>query len=188
MASHSEELIRTAARLLIRRQGQRGRLPGARVRRSISTAYYAIFHFLLEEATRNIVGTRNDLRRRRNILFREFTHEGIRVTPNKIWGANVDPSVAELLRPPGSPDGDVASPLFARRLASAFSDAQAKRHDADYDLNKALSELDAEVLIARVRLAIMSWEQAASMCERDFKRALSLLLLLKGQLRRDRPG
>lgn len=183
MASHDEELIAAANRLLARRSGQRGRLPGARVRRSISTAYYAIFHFVLEDATRNLVGTRNDLRRRRNTLVREFTHEGMRVSLEKVRGANVHSNVAELLRPPGAAVGTVASPVFARTLASAFSDAQAMRHDADYDLNKSLSELDALRLIARVQRATREWRAATGAEARDFKRALSLLLLLKGQLR-----
>jgi hypothetical protein len=43
MAIHHDELLEVAERLLVRSEGERGRLSRARVRRSISTAYYALF-------------------------------------------------------------------------------------------------------------------------------------------------
>ena len=186
MASHDQELVSAARRLLRRPSGRPGWLPGARVRRSISTAYYAIFHFLLDEAARTLVGTRNDLRHRRRVLIRSFTHAGMRVSLEKVRGQNIDPSVVDLFRSTVTPAGNPTSPAFARAFAAAFSDAQAKRHDADYDLNKPLSELDARLLIARVRRAMRAWRSATTAADRDFKRALYLLLLLKGQLRSDR--
>jgi hypothetical protein len=45
MASHDAELLAAADELLSRETRRRGPLPRARVRRSISTAYYALFHF-----------------------------------------------------------------------------------------------------------------------------------------------
>jgi hypothetical protein len=142
--AYDDELLRAARRLLVRRSGQRGRLPSARIRRSISTTYYALFHFLLEEVAIRIVGTHNDLRRRRRILARTITHRGAKAALDKVRGANVHASIEDFVRPPGVV-GLVAPPLFARNLANAFIDAQAKRHDADYDLNKTLSELDARL-------------------------------------------
>jgi uncharacterized protein (UPF0332 family) len=186
MASHDEELVAAAKQLLVRRAGQRGRLAGAKVRRSISTAYYAIFHFVVQEATRSLVGTRSDLRRRRRILARKFNHEGMRVALEKVRSEAIHESVSEFLRPPGQAAGTVQSPAFARVLARAFSDAQATRHDADYDLNKALSELDAHRLIVRVERAIETWRAATTPGDKDFKQAISLLLLLGGRLRPDR--
>ena len=185
MAKYDSELLAAADRLVERQAGQRGRLPAARVRRSVSTAYYALFHFALEEATRVLVGTQNDLRRRRRLLARMFSHAGLRMAFDKIRGTVVDPSVADLLRPRGVVPGPVACPAFARDLANAFSDAQAKRHDADYDLNKDMSEADARLLMARTRRVIAAWRAADTAADRDFKQALGLLLLLKGQLRRE---
>jgi hypothetical protein len=68
-------------------------------------------------------------------------------------------------------------------LASAFSAAQAKRHDADYNLNEALSEKDARLLAARVGDAIADWRGANTAADKDFKHALCMLMLLKGHLR-----
>ena len=185
MAAYDQELLASADRLLSRRSGQRGKLPSARIRRSISTAYYALFHFLLEEAGLLLIGVRNNLRSRRRIFVRTFTHTGIKVALEKVKGANVDDSVADFLRPLGGAQGPVAPPPFAQRMAAAFFDAQAKRHDADYDLNKALSETDARLLRSRVDRAIVDWRNAKTATDKDFKTALCMLMLLKGKLRGD---
>ena len=70
-------------------------------------------------------------------------------------------------------------------MAAAFANAQAMRHHADYDLNRVLSEQDARRLLARVRRAITGWRAATTPADRDFKSALCMLMLLKGQLRRE---
>jgi hypothetical protein len=54
MPTHDEALLEAAAHLLERPEGQRGRLSGARVRRGVSTVYYALFHFLLDEIGQKI--------------------------------------------------------------------------------------------------------------------------------------
>lgn len=180
-----EELIAAARRLLKRRVGQKGKLPSARVRRSISTAHYALFHFLVEESSRTIVGSHNDLRRRRRTLARAFSHAGLKTALEKVRGRHVDASASELLRPRGITTGVVTVPTYLRETASAFFDAQSKRHDADYDLNKSASELDARLLIARVRRAASAWRAANTTADKDFKHALAILMLLKGQIRRE---
>ena len=185
MASYDEELLAAATLLVGRRSGQRGPLSAARIRRSVSTAYYALFHFVLDESARALIGTQNDLRRRRRTFARQFSHAGIKTALAKVSGTTVEASVVDLLRPPGAVAIGVASPAFTRRLASTFSDAQAQRHDADYDLNAVFDEAGARVLIARVQQAIAAWKAADTAEDRDFKHALCLLMLLKGQLRRE---
>lgn len=129
------------------------------------------------------VGTHNDLRRRRRILSRAISHKGAKTALDKVRGARVDPSIEDFVRPTAIPAGAVTPPPFVRNLANAFSDAQTKRHDADYDLNKPLSELDARLLRARARRMIAEWRAASTPADRDFKNALCLLILLKGQVR-----
>ena len=182
MAAYHEELLEAAKRLHARRNGQKGKLPAARVRRSISTSYYALFHFLLAEVGAKIVGSSGALLRRRRMMARTISHRGLRTTLDKVRGAYVDPSLADFLRLTGV-SGPVPAPRFARNLASAFADAQAKRTDADYDLNKPLSERDARLLAGRVKRVIEAWQDATTANDRDFKHALCLLVLLKGQLR-----
>jgi hypothetical protein len=81
--------------------------------------------------------------------------------------------------------GSLRTPLFAQDVAKAFADAQAKRHDADYDLNKVLSATDARLIRLRVRRAIKSWRDATAKDDKDFKTSLCMLMLLKGQLRKE---
>lgn len=184
MPSYADELLETARLLLRRRSGQRGRLPGARVRRSISTSYYALFHFLLEEASARVAGTGNDLRVRRRVLARTITHKGLKTTLDKVRGARINDSVltffhSAVAASPSTP------PSFAQNLARVFIDAQTKRESADYDLNESLSETDARVLRLRVRRAIRLWREANTSTDRDFKHALAILMFLKGQLRQE---
>lgn len=176
MARYHVELL-SAARLLVdRRQRPRGRMPAALVRRSISTSYYALFHFLLEEATSKIVGADARLLRRRRATARSFTHTGMRQALERVQKPQIAPALTTFF-------GSAVAPGFARTVAQAFSRAQEQRHEADYDLNAGLSETDALILAAEVEAGIREWQHARTDGDRDFKAALCLLMLLKGELR-----
>ncbi len=183
MPTHDEALLEVAEHLLERPEGQRGRLSRARIRRSVSTSYYALFHFLLDEIGQRIVGSHRNLLERRRILARTISHKGLKTALDKVRGSVVDRSVEDFLRPIEAAQGRVVPPPFAKSLADAFDDAQTKRLDADYDMNKALSELDAKILAARIQRCIDAWRTARGDADRDFKHALCILMLLKGQLR-----
>lgn len=170
--------------MIARKEGARGRLPDARIRRCISTVYYALFHFLLDEAGHRLVGSDHFLRSRRRMLARSFSHSGIRATFNKLIGHNVDQSVEDFLRGRGAA-GRVPTPVFVRSFARTFLDAYAKREGADYDRNESLSLTDATILLQRADDVMRAWKAANSAPERDFKHALYILMLLKGQLKRD---
>jgi hypothetical protein len=103
---------------------------------------------------------------------------------DKVRGAQINESVRGFFQM-GIAGPPTAAPLFAQNLARAFIDAQTKRESADYDLNEPLSETDARLLRLRVRRAIRTWRAATEQADRDFKHALSILMLLKGQLRQD---
>ncbi len=185
MATYDDELLMAARRLGKRWVGQKGKLPNAQIRRSISPSYYALFHFLIEEAGIRLGGSHNNLRRRRRILARVFTHAGIKAALDKVKGGAADANIADFLSPPGPPAMSVAVPRFVRDTASVFTDAQTKRHQADYDLNVQLSELDARLMHNRVKRAIGRWRGATSPQDKDFKHALCMLMLLKGKLRQE---
>jgi hypothetical protein len=185
VASYDHELLSVAARLLRRRAGQRGKLSSAQVRRGVSTIFSAMFHFLVDEAARSLVGRTHDQRRRRRTVTRLFSHAGLKAALGKVSGASADASVVDLLRRRGLNTGPVAPPAFVRGVAKVFAEARAARIDADYDLNVDVGEADAHVLLARVGQAIAAWRAADSPPDRDFKQALGLLMLLNGKLRRD---
>ena len=179
MAGYESDLLGIAVELLEPPEDS-GVSAEARVRRSISTSYYALFHFLVNEACSRLVGAGGIQRRR--ILGRSFTHSGIRTALGKVRGANIDPSIHEFMQGPGGP---VPPPAFAQALAAVFVAVEGARNDADYDLNKMLSVTDAHLAAVRVRLAIEAWRDALSVEDEDFKASLGLLMLLKGQLRRE---
>ena len=184
MATYERELLDTARLLLTRQPGQKGKLPSARIRRSISTAYYALFHFLLDQAAKSLVGSTNNVSRRRRVLARVFAHTGVNATLEKVRGAQVHDSVSVFMRFGVDAVGPVACPTFVRDMASAFADAHTFRQDADYDRNKPIFAENATQLIERVEQAMFGWSVANTASERDFKHALCMLMLLKGQLRR----
>lgn len=178
MASHHDELI-AAALLLQRKEGERGRIARARVRRSLSTLYYGLFHFLVDEIAVLTVGSGHNLQVRRRTLVRVLTHQGVLRALSKVRGQEPHDSVRQFFEP------HTACPPFIRRMAALFADAQTKREAADYDLNQPVSEDDAAELATRVTQGVAAWRGANTRSDRDFKHAVALLCLLKGQLRRE---
>ncbi len=183
MSSFSDDLLRASTRLLARRKGQKGPLKSAYVRRSISTTYYAIFHFVLAETAVRIVGAGNDLSQRRRVFVRTLSHAGLSASFGKLKGLAIDKSVDDLFRLPSTPSGAVLTPFFVQQLAAAYLDARAKREDADYNLNQLLSETDARQLRRRVIRAVKAWDAANTRPDRDNKHAVAILISLKGKLR-----
>lgn len=182
-ASYDRQLLSAALRLESK-GGRPGKLPRARAARSISTSYYALFQFLTEEAGKLVFGSGSALLRRRRILARAFDHKGMKTAFVKIQGAAIDKSILDFLRGAAIGINDQA-PRFAREMAKTFVMAQAQRNTADYDLNTPLSRDDARALRRRVRQAIAEWRSATGSADRDFKRALCMLMLLKGRIRQD---
>lgn len=178
MARFHVETIAASRRLLARDPGQRGRIAAARIRRSISTTHYALFHFLLEECSSRVVGVGPGLLRRRRIAARIVSHRGLKRTLSKVGGGAISPDLHEYF-------GVVVAPEFIRTLAVVTLRAQDQRLEADYDLNAVVSETTATVLIDDVEAAIAGWQANNNVADRDFKHALGLLLVLQGQLRRD---
>jgi hypothetical protein len=185
MSNHPGDLLRAARRLTARRVGKRGPLPAAFIRRSISTAYYAVFHFLIEEATASVMGTASPIARRQ-ALSRSFTHAGMKTAMGKMAGKTVDASVQTLFQAAGASSDVIVVPRFAREMAKIFIDAQTKREAADYHLADKFNADDARVLRSRVGGAIKQWQEADTPSDRDFKHCMCVLLLMKGQLRSGR--
>ena len=120
----------------------------AGLRRAVSTAYYAIFHLLISEATSN--WARPELR---NSLGRCFDHGPMRSASQ--------PHVDEMnkLLKNGSfvslPEGD--QDLYT--VANAFVQAQQRRIDADYNLAKEWGALEVAAHIDSVEEAFQAWSR-----------------------------
>ncbi len=107
----------------------------AHLRRAVSTAYYALFHLLIEEACVNWANADQ-----RNRLARQFDHKRMK-----------DASVLAARR--SGPGSD----LFA--VGNTFSDLQENRREADYDLAGSFSITDVMADLASVEFAFQAWER-----------------------------
>ncbi len=90
----------------------------ASLRRSVSTAYYALFHFLIDETIANWSRISS-----RQQLVRAFDHRPMKTAANRILNTRDFPFTGE-------------NPIVVIRLrmvAKTFSQLQEKRHTADYD-------------------------------------------------------
>jgi uncharacterized protein (UPF0332 family) len=119
----------------------------ASLRRAVSTAYYALFHLLISEATLN--WNRIELR---SALGRVFEH-------GKMKGASEEKR-SELnsefkKNPPSSPELTTLKHLHT--VADTFIQAQQKRNDADYDTAQEWTQTDVLTQIDAVSAAFRSW-------------------------------
>jgi uncharacterized protein (UPF0332 family) len=129
----------------------------ASLRRAVSTAYYALFHLLIDEA----VGYWG-VERHRPILARTFDHGRMR---------NLCAEHVNRFYKTKQPSGGV--PL--KEVAEAFFDLQQQRHIADYDNSHFWMKVAAEAWIAKAKTALAQWKAIRTEPEsQDF--LLSLLL------------
>src|ERR1700691_1318562 len=102
----------------------------ANLRRSVSTAYYALFHLLISEATLN--WARPELR---PTLGRLFDH-GPMCSASEKKGAELNAYLGG--NPPESPERTVAQHLLT--VSTTFVQAQQRRVDADYNMGREVTE------------------------------------------------
>jgi len=98
------------------------------LRRAVSAAYYAVFHYLIAEATSNWSNAPL-----RTALARAYDHGIMKTASNRILNQKDFPYVAE--------DPVVVTRL--RIVAQTFSQLQEDRHFADYNLTKDLDPVEA---------------------------------------------
>src|SRR5258707_1076460 len=139
----------------------------ASLRRSVSTAYYALFHLLISEATRN--WRRAD---QRPLLARLFEHGKMKSASDKQRG-----ECARFFnsRPPPTAGPELDGMRHLYLVADTFSEAQQQRHRADYDNAKQWTRTETVTLIAQVDSAFQSWRAI-----RDNAAAQAYLISLLG--------
>ena len=120
----------------------------ASLRRAVSTAYYALFHLLIDEAVGNW-----GIARQRSVLARTFDHGKMK----KVCEDHVNQFFSS-----GSP----AAGLQLMKVAQTFAMLQQRRHTADYDngfywdRTNAISQLDLVADAFRDWRAIRETEDA----------------------------
>jgi len=109
----------------------------ASLRRAVSTAYYALFHLLIDEAVGQWAVVRQ-----RSIIARTFEHDKMKkvcaeVAEKSKSGANLPPDLIT--------------------VATAFMQLQQHRHTADYDNSKDWSRIDVERVLDITKDAFACW-------------------------------
>jgi len=120
----------------------------ASLRRAISTAYYALFHLLIHEATRNWKKAPQ-----RALLARAFEHGRMKSACDK-KRSELDAFIRSSPRPPAA---ELAKANHLHTVVSAFIQAQQQRHTADYDNSKQWTRTEVLSQIAIVNSAFQSW-------------------------------
>jgi hypothetical protein len=142
MPLHSE-LLNLAVELVTRN-------PGAPVvgdlRRGVSTAYYALFHLLVDEATSRLVAVPS-LRGR---VGRAFDHRIMRQVCQDY--ASLTPDAAGHLTFAGQ-----IVPQGVQDIATAFVSLQQARHQADYDTSATITPAQAQIDVTWAQLAFTEW-------------------------------
>ncbi len=140
----------------------------ASLRRAVSTAYYALFHLLVTEATLN--WSRVELRPE---LGRVFDHGNMKSASER----SVSRSKAEMKElPPASAERTILQHLHT--VAATFGQAQQKRNDADYDTSNEWNRTDVFKQIDAVAAAFNSWKAI-----REEPKAQAYLVSLLGRKR-----
>jgi hypothetical protein len=119
--------------------------------RAVSTAYYGLFHFLLEQAIQFLVGVKGGRTPLGKVLARAFMHGEMVAAAKTFAGGSLPPSLNQRL-------GVLSIPTPLRALAERFVTAQERRHLADYDLLETFWRRDVISLIRSIDQAINGWK------------------------------
>lgn len=136
------------------------------VRRAISAAYYAVFHFILTEAADDLAGKTKKGSPRYALVYRSVDHSKL-----KDLCLEMKKPILPAKYQRYSPARGFGSNIQA--FASALVELQEKRHAADYDPAIRVKTSDAKLAIGTARSAIRRFGMASRARRKAF---LSLLL------------
>ena len=122
----------------------------AELRRGISTAYYALFHLLVDSATTRGVAT---VALRAHVA-RNFEHGNMKKVCAKYTGLATDKA--------GQP-----VPVEILRIADAFVQLQEARHKADYNVKDPVTPIEAQTSVQMARDAFADWATISAYAATD---------------------
>ncbi len=162
--SLSRDLLAVAQALL--RQHRR-RPNQAFLRRAVSSAYYGVFHFLIEQATAEIAGAGPGNALARAFWARKFNHSQMNETCKQIGSQNNWPkSVVENLSPSANA---IATPnAEIQRISQTFTTLQQARHSADYDPLKRFTKEGVTQWYESAKEVVTQWQKIPKGSERSF--------------------
>jgi len=139
-----------------------GKPKQASLRRSVSTAYYGLFHFLIDQSCRSALGAQHSQRQYRHVLGRAFSHSSMKNACESFAGGTLKTSVRK-----GLPS-TFRIPPQVMKMAAVFVDLQNARHLADYDLTHRLTRKDVLTLVQQAATAVDDFHQLGTSDEKSF--------------------
>lgn len=144
MGAHSPKRLLAQARHLALRERKKPQQDSPR--RAVSTAYYALFHCLVGDASRSLAPSHLAA-----IVARAFDHGEMKEACKPFASSNLPALLTAASQP-----GGVPVPPALRDVAQAFIDLQEARHRADYtDQTWARSEALDDV--TKAETAVATW-------------------------------
>ena len=122
----------------------------AELRRAISTAYYALFHLLINASTSRGVTTVALW----PYVARNFEHRHMLAVCKRYTGMAVDMT--------GQP-----VPTEVKRIADSFVQLQNARHKADYNIKDSVTPVEAQTFVQMARDAFADWATVATSAATD---------------------
>jgi len=144
----------------------KGKPRQANLRRAVSAAYYALFHYLVAQSCRAIIGTQHAQRGYRHALSRAFLHTTMKNACRSFSSCQLPAAVAKPL--PGAVGGAVVVANEIKAIAATFCELQQKRVMADYDLAERFRRSEVLTLVKQVADEIGKFESASATDERQF--------------------
>ena len=152
-----DELLALSRRLVRQATGAPAQ---ADLRRAVSTAYYALFHLLVYEATQRMFGTAGDRAGLRACLARGFAHRIMRNVATAFMAGRAPAKRAPALT------GRKPQPALAE-VAGAFFVLQRARETADYDVAYTFGADDTSALVERAEQAFQDWAAVSGSVQAD---------------------
>ena len=119
----------------------------ASLRRAVSTAYYALFHMLIDDAVLKLIPNAPSLLRVQ--AQRAFAHRDMRNACEQLTKSSN--TFARLLVQPVEPE--------LQTVAEAFVELQFRRHAAGYDLTQIFDRIGVLGIIGRAKAAVAAWSR-----------------------------
>ena len=169
MSLHSELLKQ--ARFLTKKEPKKP--TQASLRRSVSASYYALFHLLVEEATRLMLSgnARGPLR---DCLSRAFQHSAMKQIAAQFTNRSVSPKLT-----PSFNQAPLQQELID--VASYFVQLQEARHEADYNRTPRFTRREALDLADLTDQAFRDWGRVRGSLQADtFLTGLLAYRLMQG--------
>ena len=149
------------AELLLKSRHSGGLVRQADRRRAISSAYYAVFHFILTAAADQFVGNKERRSAQYSLVYRSIDHNDLKNICDIASNRKLSDKYKQYVPEEGFGPNIVEFATLALELRS-------KRHSADYDPSHWVKVADANSAILAARSAMLRFGKATSARRKSF--------------------